>query len=63
MNLGDTSVSEIADIVSNATGSNGPNANYVISLAQSLVNMGIAQNKAQHVFDVERTLKKKLEGK
>ena len=63
MTIGDTSADEIADIVVNATGSKGSNANYVISLAQCLVNLGIAQHKAHHVFAVEMTLKKKLERK
>jgi len=54
---------EIAERVLNATGQSGANKSYVTGLAQGLRNLDIGENKAKHVFEVERAVKKKQKGK
>ena len=60
---GESSLSEIADIIINATGARGCNANYAINLAQGLRNLEISESKAKHVFEVEEIVTKMLKGK
>ena len=56
-------MSEIADIIINATGARGSNENYAINLAQGLRNLEISESKAKHVFEVEEIVTKMLKGK
>ena len=60
---GESSLSEIADIIINATGARGSNKNYAINLAQGLRNLEISESKAKHVFEVEEIVTKMLKGK
>ena len=61
-NIVESSISEIADIIINATGAKGSNTNYAINLAQGLRNMDISESKAKHVFEVEKVVKKRIKG-
>ena len=61
--LGDSTNSEIADIIVNATGIRGSNATYATNLAQGLRNLDISQSKAPQIFQIEKLVKRKLEGK
>ena len=61
--LGDSTNSEIADIIVNATGIRGSNASYATNLAQGLRNLDISQSKAPQIFQIEKLVKRKLEGK
>ena len=56
-------MSEIADIIINATGARGSNKNYAINLAQGLRNLEISESKAKHVFEVKEIVTKMLKGK
>ena len=61
-NLDGESLNEIADVIVNATGPSGANKSYVTGLAQGLRNLDIGENKAKHVFEVERAVKKRQQG-
>jgi len=60
---GDSTNSEIADIIVNATGIRGSNASYAKNLAQGLRNLDISQSKAPQIFQIEKLVNRKLEVK
>ena len=56
------SVDDITDKIMEATGRSGTNKAYVTALAQGLRNLDIGENKAKHVFEIEKAVKKKQKG-
>ena len=54
--------SEIAEIIINATGIRGSNANYVKNLTQALRNLDISESKDQQVFKIENIVARILKG-
>ena len=54
--------SEIAEIIVNATGIRGSNANYVKNLTQALRNLDISESKDQQIFKIDCIVTRMIKG-